>query len=146
MIREAIQTLLADAEIKKAILDYLKSITPEPKEEWREIYRCQSDARRRFSEQASRAVGIPQNSDFRLYMRVYHNESGGVGRIVFFEYDARLFDVHRNRDLEYWLFTMPIDDTVLISESDPFKVIDRALELWPARKSAFEHKVEETSL
>lgn len=137
MIKEAIETVLRDGDIKKAILDYLKSITAQPKEEWQEIYRCQSEARSRHVELDLHTGMENFERDYRLYMRVYYNRSGGVGRVVFFEDDARLFDSSHNpyfMDFDY----RRTDDTALLAEHNPFAVIDHALKLWPERKTAFE--------
>lgn len=139
VVKQAIETVLADKDIKKAILDYLKSVTVEPKQEWREIYHCQSEIR-------TRNIGVDPNTlvdnatrDYRLYMRVYYNDSGNVARVIFFEYDARLFE--RQHD-NYWAWGYSVggydEDTVLISESEPSLAIDHALALWPERKAAFE--------
>ena len=137
VIKNAIHAVLADDEIKKAILAYLKSITTEKKEEWREVYHCQSDIRKRDTG-IDRITGMENvRRDFRLFMRVYYNDSGKVGKIVFFETDARLLD-DRVQTWGYFESYELANDTILTHSQDFSEVIDTAISLWPEHKRMFE--------
>lgn len=138
VIKNAIHAVLADDEIKRAILEYLKSITTEKKEEWREVYHCQSvTVKKHHSEEASRVIGIPQTRNYRLFMRVYYNDSGNVGKVVIFEEDARLLDEAPHLDFYFYNDYRRESDVVLIPSKDASKVIDHAIGLWPARSAAY---------
>jgi hypothetical protein len=127
LLKNALETILADEDIRTALLDYLRAATtaiesPASEPEWREVWH-QESADTRMSQNAAVKIMSVHDGEARLYVKALYCEDEHVGKLA-----AEVRGVTGNT----WT-TGPVSYTILeeaFMASDYTSVITRAQDWW----------------